>query len=179
MRIEVKPALEKWKTLDEYPNYQVSDTGKVKNIRTNKELKPFINSLGYLQVDLRDVNGKRKEMLVHRLVALSFLPNPKNLPVINHIDEDPRNNMLGNLEWMTQKDNCNHGTRNKRISETKKKEVIVKDAQGNVVDRINGIIDCALKYKISTYFIRLSRNGTDLIKKKLSKFNFSSEKWKA
>lgn len=65
-------------------------------------------------------NGKGKTHKVHRLVAMIFIPNPNNLPIVNHIDEDKTNNNVNNLEWCTHKYNMNYGTRNERISENHK-----------------------------------------------------------
>lgn len=60
-------------------------------------------------------NGNKKEFRLHRLIAETFIPNPENLPQVNHIDEDKTNNTVDNLEWCTSSQNSNHGTRNERI----------------------------------------------------------------
>ena len=78
-----------------------------------------VNIKGYLRVELSK-NGERKKCSVHRLVAQTFIPNPENLPEVNHIDEDKTNNRVDNLEWKWHKDNCNHGTRNERIGKANK-----------------------------------------------------------
>ena len=67
-------------------------------------------------------NGKKKTYLVHRLVAIAFLPNPNNLPIINHKDENPSNNNVNNLEWCTVAYNNTYGTARKRASENMKGE---------------------------------------------------------
>lgn len=112
---------ESWKDIEGYEGlYQVSNKGNVKSLVDNngvsieKILKPFIGSNGYLQVILYK-NKTSKIYAVHRLVANAFLPNPTNLPCVNHKDENVENNNVENLEWCTYKDNCNYGTRNKRI----------------------------------------------------------------
>ena len=82
--------------------YEVSNLGRVKSLKFGKEriLKPRNICTNHLQV-LIYKNGVKKPFLVHRLVAQAFLPNPKNLPYINHIDENPLNNRVTNLEWCT------------------------------------------------------------------------------
>ena len=106
-----------WKDCKGYEGkYQVSNLGRVWSIGSQKYLKGSYDKDGYIQVCLTAKNGKCKKELIHRLVALAFLSNPKGLPQVNHIDENKENNCVDNLEWTSIKDNANHGTRNKRIS---------------------------------------------------------------
>ena len=105
-----------WKDIKGYEGkYQISSHGRVRSLKNSKEriLKPHKDTSGYKQVDLLK-DGKRKTCSVHRLVANHFIPNPNNLPQVNHKDENKLNNNIENLEWCTQKYNCNYGTRNKR-----------------------------------------------------------------
>lgn len=76
-----------------------------------RKLKPYNNGYGYLLVDLRK-EGKRYMRLVHRLVAETFLPNPNNLPQVNHIDGNKSNNDITNLEWCSCSENQYHAFRN-------------------------------------------------------------------
>ena len=99
------------KGLDRYVNSAIKNNNRVK--RKGKLLKQY-NKRGYFQVSLSK-NHKRYYFNVHRLVAIAFLPNPDNLPQVNHKDENPLNNILSNLEWCTAKYNCNYGTRNSKI----------------------------------------------------------------
>lgn len=126
-----------WKDINGYEGYyQVSNYGRVKSfdtivpsgtknhimhqrIRKGKFLKQFDNGRGYLKVTL-GYNG-RKSFFVHKLVATAFIPNPNNYIEVNHIDENKYNNIVSNLEWCDRKYNCNYGTRNLRLSETKRK----------------------------------------------------------
>lgn len=104
-----------WKYIVGYEGiYQVSNTGDVRRrfnpkykSRVDVELKKSSEKTGYLSV-LLSVDGYKKRFLVHRLVALSFIENPKNKKVVNHIDFNKENNSVNNLEWCTQSENCKH-----------------------------------------------------------------------
>lgn len=117
-----------WKTIDDYPDYMVSNMGRVKSLKFGKEklLKPFIQRKGYYLVELRN-NNYSKTFTIHKLVAKAFLDNPNNLSQVNHINEDKTDNRVENLEWCTNEYNSNYGTRNKRISKKLKKEVLQYD----------------------------------------------------
>lgn len=101
-----------FKDIKDYENYQISDTGIVVNKKTGRELKQQ-EKKGYMNVSLFK-NGKKKNKLVHRLVAEAYIENIKNYPQINHKDEDTLNNMVENLEWCTQRYNNNYGTYRER-----------------------------------------------------------------
>lgn len=97
-------SLEIFKTIDGYEDYEVSTWGRVFNRRTGNFLTPYHHHKGYLRVDLK--NGKGiKHFKVHRLVATAFIPNPEGKPQVNHIDGNPGNNSVTNLEWVTNKEN--------------------------------------------------------------------------
>lgn len=100
--------------------YEVSNQGRVRSLNYHREgriqvLKPAMSKKGYLRVMLCK-DGKAKRHSVHRLVAQTFLPNPLELPEVNHRDENKQNNAVTNLEWCTTKENSNHGTRNARMA---------------------------------------------------------------
>ena len=102
--------------------YQISNYGRVKSLNynnTGKEriLIPGKGRSGYLQVKLCK-KGKQKNHLVHRLVAQAFMPNPDNLPEVNHKDEDKSNNNVNNLEFCSRQYNVNYGTGHQRSNET-------------------------------------------------------------
>ena len=106
--------MEIWKSIKDYENYyEVSTLGYVKSIKYNKILKPYVRPDGYATVVLCK-NGKKKTYRVHRLVAETFIPNPKKLSEINHKDENKLNNKTSNLEWCTSHYNKNYGTRNQK-----------------------------------------------------------------
>ena len=108
--------------------YAVTSCGKVWSYKYKKFLKPRATRIGYLQVGLWK-NGKMKNYYAHRLVAEAYLPNPENLPQINHRDENKANNCLQNLEWCDAKYNINYGTRNDKI----KKPILQYDLDGNLI----------------------------------------------
>ena len=92
-----------------YENYTVDENGIIFNKKRNRQAKPFLNAYGYPAIYLSS-NGKRKYFLIHRLVAMAFIPNPNNYKEINHKDENPNNPNVNNLEWCTRKYNNNYGT---------------------------------------------------------------------
>lgn len=124
-----------WKDIQGFEGlYQVSNDGKVRSLdriinykdgraRLEKghKLKPHADKKGYTRVTLCK-NNKCKPYLVHRLVAMAFIPNPNNWPQVNHKDENKTNNTVWNLEWCDRIYNCNYGTRNERISNGNKEE---------------------------------------------------------
>lgn len=113
--------MEEWKPVVGFDGlYQVSNLGRVKSLNYNKTgeerlMTPSVYSNGYLRVKLAK-NKVRKLYLVHRLVAMAFIPNPYNLPCINHKDENPSNNCVENLEWCTQQYNLTYGTRIEKVT---------------------------------------------------------------
>lgn len=101
--------------------YLISSDGEV-----YRKMKPF-NNKGYKKVSLGGRDNK--EYFVHRLVAECFIPNPDNLPIINHKDENPSNNCADNLEWCDQKYNINYGTQKERAAISRSKPVVQCDKE--------------------------------------------------
>lgn len=108
-----------WKDIEGYEGlYQISSYGRVKSLNyqnrgVERVLVPKCNNSGRLWVELaRD--KKRKPMLIHRLVGMAFIPNPNNYPQINHIDENPKNNCVDNLEWCTAEYNIQYSLHSPR-----------------------------------------------------------------
>lgn len=98
--------MEIWKEVTSNPNYQVSNTGRIRRIGSNKDKSVQVKD-GYLKTELYQ-NGMRQHVRVHRIVAEEFIPNPDNKPEVNHIDGNKNNNCVSNLEWSTKKENCQH-----------------------------------------------------------------------
>ena len=105
-----------------YPGYKVNENSIVIN-KNSHVMRPALSKTGRLRVALEiyDDDGKllrRDNKSIYRLSAQAFLPNPDNLPQVNHKDEDKLNNRVDNLEWCTVKYNNNYGTRTIRAKET-------------------------------------------------------------
>lgn len=94
---------ERWKTIHNHPNYEVSTMGQVRNIKTGKKLNPYDDGKGYLRVK---IDGKCERL--HILVAVAFIPNPDDKPVVNHKRGKKHDCRASQLEWVTQSENIQH-----------------------------------------------------------------------
>lgn len=96
--------MEYWKQIKDYPHLLISSKGRVWTLTYNRELKTHLTNRGYKRVNLsKDKTVKRVH--VHRLVAEAFIPNPYNLPTVDHIDGNKLNNNVENLQWLNYSDN--------------------------------------------------------------------------
>lgn len=112
------------KEIKNYPGYWIYSDGRVWSDKSQKFLSYFENNQGYYIVSLYQ-NGKDIKLRIHRLVAEAFIPNPNNLPQINHKDENKHNNNVNNLEWINHQNNQNYGTRNQRMADAHKKSIVM------------------------------------------------------
>lgn len=121
-----------WKDIPGYEGlYKVSNTGKIFSVVTNRELSVIQKKDGYTCISLCDKDHNKKQYRIHQLVAKAFIPNPNNLPMINHKNEIKNDNRVENLEWCNNFYNSNYGNRNLIISQKlkgvpKSKEAIEK-----------------------------------------------------
>lgn len=168
--------VEVWKDIPDYEGYyQVSNIGRVRSVPRVTYIgtgnarndggflkKQRLNEFGYLRVNLCK-EGKRRNYFVHRLVAVCFIPNPNNLPFINHKDEDKTNNRVDNLEWCTQEYNSNYGTRNERLyangGGSRKKEVEQYDLKGNLINTFQSMTEAQRQTGVDRNMIRVVCNG--------------------
>lgn len=157
---------EEWRDIKDYKGlYQVSNLGRVKRMfgftsngrRWNSKIlqQAFYqsNNSGYYNVFLCK-NGKTKRYLVHRLVAQAFIPNPDNLPQINHKDENTKNNCVDNLEWCTCQYNVSYGSLPNKQAENIRKN---NNLQKSVVARKIPV----LQFSIDGIFIKRYDSACD------------------
>ena len=170
--------LEVWRPVCGYEEiYEVSNLGRVKRLAYDKPVcggssqhcEERILTLqprkhGYQAVVLSK-NSKVKSFLVHRLVASAFIPNPENLPQVNHKDENPSNNCVNNLEWCNQKYNSNYGTSKERIASKLKNGVLSKpveqyDKEGNFICEYPSAIEASRTLDLNVSGIITCCNGS-------------------
>jgi len=105
--------MERWKEVKGYEGlYQISDKGNIYSITKNRLMKPGKCGNGYLKVVLCKSKHDHKNMMIHRLVAEAFLPNPEGKRTVNHKDGNKLNNSVSNLEWNTYSENLKHAYAN-------------------------------------------------------------------
>ena len=160
--------MEIWKEIKDYPNYMVSNLGRVKSLNYNRtgveQLRKLNkNDKGYLRINLSK-NNNVESFSVHRLEAIAFdLPIPehlKNIPIekleINHKDENPQNNHLDNLEWTDSKGNKDWGGYKKRLSESLKKYEKTEEHKRKIAEaNVNG--------KMSKSVLQIDKDTNDVI----------------
>lgn len=126
-----------------FPSYYISNFGNIKH--DNNFLKKCIHSNGYEQVNIR-IGNKYVTKLIHRLVAVAFIPNPDNKPCVDHIDGNKRNNYVSNLRWVTLVENANNIITKKRSIENRKshneKKIVAISGEINVY--FNSIIEASI-----------------------------------
>ena len=163
-----------WKDIEGYEGiYEVSNLGRVRSLdhkarhvsRMGREFevtykgrirKQVPNENGYPIVMVKK-DGKAHALKVHQLVAKAFIPNPDNLPFINHKDENPSNNRADNLEWCTHEYNVRYGTAIMRIRDTQLKRanaVLQLDMDGNVLGKFLSLERAAEAMGCSTQLIK-------------------------
>lgn len=148
-----------WKDIQGYEGlYQVSTLGRVKRVTTGRILKGSKDKDGYLMVRLSK-NNIKSDKAIHRLVAQAFIPNPENKLEVNHIDENKTNNSLYNLEWMTRKENINHGTRNERASKSNSIPIIAINIKNGESQEFYGACECARQLGLYQQHISAVLNG--------------------
>ena len=150
-------------TIRNFPDYKISNWGRVFSKKRNTFITGKPNTNGYYQVGLRDVNGNTVWVLIHRLVAEYFVPNLVMGTQINHKDQNKSNNRWSNLEFCDPKDNINYGDHNIRVVESYKRNrnfiICQYDLDGNLIAEYNKLKDAALAVGGRTDSIRWALDG--------------------
>lgn len=175
--ISTTAANEVWRSVVGYMDlYEVSSLGRVRSLdriqynpvaATHQTLHPghimngVVSHVGYRKVALRDINGKRKNCSVHRLVAMAFIPNPNNLPFINHKNYNKLDNRVENLEWCTPSYNTHYGRadRIRQENQPNRKDVAQYTIKGEYIAIYKTIHSASKKVGTIRQHVRDCANG--------------------
>jgi len=162
---------EVWKTVVGFPDYQVSNLGRVKSLSRyffngrgmvhtkDKILKAGLDPKGYYRVSLSK-DGQSYTCKVHRLVADAFVENPCNKSSVNHLDENTKNNQVANLEWVSHRENMNYGTKGQRQAQKISRPIIQYSKTGVFISRYKSIKAAASEngFCVGNIWYSLSKN---------------------
>jgi hypothetical protein len=132
-------------TIKDFPDYEINKVGIIRNKQKKKNLQPFLVN-DYFKINLWN-NNKSKSVYLHRILAITFIPNPLNLPEVNHIDGNKHNNQINNLEWCTRKENIQHSYNNnlqiplRSNTNPKSKSVLQFTLKNNFIKKWNSVMD--------------------------------------
>ena len=162
--------LEIWKEIPDYlGTYQVSNQGRVKNVKSGLILRTHENLLGYKFVRLSN-KAVSKKYRVHRLVAKAFILNPEDKPFINHLDSNPRNNDVNNLAWCTQSENIlyayNHGNKKPTLNRL--------GSKSGKSSQYNNVHFCKIRERWCARVETTTPNGLDIKRKNFAISRFKS-----
>lgn len=130
---ELENIYSEWVTIKGFPLYEINRRGELRKKSTKKLVNPVLGHQGYYLNVILNEKKEKKLVCIHRLVALQFIPNPNNLKIVNHIDENKLNNDVLNLEWVSHKQNSNHGTSPHRIAQKHSIPVNEYDSKGKYI----------------------------------------------
>lgn len=134
-----------WRKIPNWEEYEVDETGRVRNTLTSNIIVGDINNAGYQRICCYK-NKRKKRFFRHRLVAELFIDNPNNLPEVNHIDGDKTNNSVTNLEWCDR----SHNEREARRLHIKPYTPYIVKFDNGDVKKYEFVIDLANELKVSS-----------------------------
>lgn len=142
-----------WRDIKGYPNYQISNMGRIWSKNRQAYMKPQRDPCGYQRVRLIAINGKAKTEKVHRLVAITFIDNPNSYPEVDHINRNREDNRAANLRWVSHKENGRNTIQNRKVYQYTK--------NGILIGEYNSVVEAAEKNNIAptTLYMYFQRKG--------------------
>ncbi len=132
--------------------YEASNLGRIRNKRTQKIIQPHKHNSGYqtFQYRYKDENDNNRfsVMLWHRIIAMTWIDNPDNLPQVDHIDRDMHNNAVANLRWVSAKENSNNTGPRSKIRYSRYNQTYILDREGNIIDVYPTLVDACKAYGV-------------------------------
>lgn len=162
--------MEKWKTISGFPSYEISTHGRIRSYKTYQGttstkyhmVSPCLRMNGYFVATLYDCDHIPHQILLHRLVATAFIPNPHRYPYVDHIDGNKKNNSVKNLEWVSPKINSIRAVRTglcDSVFEKTRKPVIITDLRTGEESYFNGLNEAAKEIGYSPAGLSRVANG--------------------
>ncbi len=146
-----------WQKIPEWEEYQISTQSEIR--KNGKVIRQYTRKVG---IPYKTVKLRKKTYLVHKLVAVTYIPNPDNLPCVGHKDENPQNNCVDNLYWTSYKDNNNYGTHTLKQSISASMPVTQYNLQGEEVNYYRGVNEATRQTGINKAHISQCCNGKRL-----------------
>jgi hypothetical protein len=148
--------------LKQLPGFEISIAGIIRNITTKAIKSQYVSGTGYYMISVSK-NNKTKPYRVHRLLANTYIPNPKNLPEINHKDGNKLNNDIRNLEWCTHAENMSHANKTGLLNNKGSRNGMAKLKEEDI-PKIRELLKSGMsQYKIAVQF-NISRSAIENIK---------------